>query len=248
VLQTGENNAVEYVRESGRTAAAVAEATALTGTSGIKPEGGLTFAKVTVPVRTIAEWLPLTTRILQDAPNLRAYVDKFLSGDLALEVEDLMLTGDGIGENFTGILNTAGVQTTAVGAAPAQVLDAIRTAKKLVFVNGRATPNAVVMYPDDLAEMDGLKDSTEQYIGPGPFTGGVRFAWGLPLIETDSIPAGTALVGAFDRAILFDRQSVSISVGTINDQFVRNQVAVLAELRAAFAVVRPAAFCTVTGA
>jgi HK97 family phage major capsid protein len=60
------------------------------------------------------------------------------------------------------------------------------------------------------------------------------------------IVSGTGLVGDFTKAMLFDRQSVS--VGTINDMFVRNQVAVLAELRATFAVVRPTAFCIISGA
>jgi HK97 family phage major capsid protein len=76
VLKTGESGSVEYMRELSRTEAAapLAEGIALTGTSGTKPEGALTFEKTTVPVRTIAEWLPVTSRILSDAPGLREYV------------------------------------------------------------------------------------------------------------------------------------------------------------------------------
>ncbi len=55
---------VEYVKEASWTAgaAAVAEATATTGATGLKPEGGIVFAKVTEAVRTIALWVPATTR------------------------------------------------------------------------------------------------------------------------------------------------------------------------------------------
>jgi HK97 family phage major capsid protein len=70
----------------------------------------------------------------------------------------------------------------------------------------------------------------------------------MPVVETDALAAGTMLVGDFSKAVLFDRQAVSISVGTINDQFTRNLVTVLCEMRAAFAVVRPTAFCKVAGA
>ena len=45
-------------------------------------------------------------------------------------------------------------------------------------------------------------------------------------------PAGTALVGDFRRAVLFDRESATISVGTVNDDFIRNLIRVLGELRA----------------
>jgi HK97 family phage major capsid protein len=56
----------------------------------------------------------------------------------------------------------------------------------------------------------------------------------------------TALVGDFRRAMLFDRETTSISIGTAGDDFIRNLVRVLAELRAGFVVIRPAAFVAVT--
>jgi HK97 family phage major capsid protein len=61
-------------------------------------------------------------------------------------------------------------------------------------------------------------------------------------VETNAVSAGTALVGDFSKAVLFDRLSLSITLGTINDQFIRNMVMVLGEIRAGFAVIRPVAF------
>ena len=43
--------------------------------------------------------------------------------------------------------------------------------------------------------------------------------------------------------MLFDRQSLSISLGTINDQFVRSMITMLGEIWAGFGVIRPSAFC-----
>ena len=57
------------------------------------------------------------------------------------------------------------------------------------------------------------------------------------------LPTGgcTALVGDFSKAVLFDRQSLSITLGTIIDQFVRNMITVLGEIWAGFGVIRPSA-------
>lgn len=245
-------DAVDYVKELTRVAgaAAVAEATASAGATGLKPEGGLTFSVVTATVKTIAEWVAATKRILGDAPALRAYIDQYLLYDLALELEDQILTGDGIGENFTGLLNVAGVQTLAAPVAPASNLDNIRKAITLIELNSRARPSAVVMHPTDAQNLDLLKVNNEanHFAGAGPFAGYPMAAsiWGLPRVVSDGLTAGTALVGDFRRAVLFDREQSTISVGTINDDFVRNIVRVLAEMRAGFGVIRPSAFVKVT--
>jgi hypothetical protein len=67
------SDAIEYVKEISRVNAAVsvAEATALTGTSGTKPEGGLVFDIVQDTIKTFAVWVPATKRILQDAVGLQ---------------------------------------------------------------------------------------------------------------------------------------------------------------------------------
>lgn len=240
---------VEYVREASRVAAAapVAEATATTGASGLKPEGGVTFAKVTEAIRTIALWVPATTRVIADAPQLRAYIDEYLDADLQTELEDQIVAGDGVGESFTGIMNTTGTQTLAAPIAPASQLDNLRKAITLVRLNARSEPSGVVLNPTDAQNIDLLKrnDEANNFAGPGPYSLGATRLWGVPVVETDAMAVGTALVGDFSKAVLFDRQSIAITLGTINDQFVRNLVTVLGEIRAGFGVIRPSAFVEV---
>jgi HK97 family phage major capsid protein len=90
---------VEFVRQLTQVnaAAPVAEAnvTDFTGATGqvqgLKPEGSMTFEKVTETVKTIAVWIPATKRALSDAAQLRGLIDDELRADLAEELENQML-------------------------------------------------------------------------------------------------------------------------------------------------------------
>ena len=199
-------------------------------------------------IRTIALWVPATTRVVADAPQLRSYIDEYLGADIQTELEDLIVAGDGVGENFTGLMTVAGTQTLVAPVAPASNLDNIRKAMTLVRVNARSEPTAVVLNPTDAQNIDLLKANNEpnRFVGPGPYGVGAAHLWGVPVVETDALTAGTALVGDFSKAVLFDRKSLNITLGTINDQFVRNMITVLGEIRAGFGVIRPSAFCKAT--
>jgi HK97 family phage major capsid protein len=70
--------------------------------------------------------------------------------------------------------------------------------------------------------------------------------WGLPVVVTNSIAAGTFLLGSFDMgAQIWDRQDATIEVSRENsDNFVKNMVTILAEERIALTVYRTQAFIT----
>jgi HK97 family phage major capsid protein len=179
-------------------------------------------------VRTIALWVPAITRVVADAPQLRAYIDEYLDADIQTELEDQIVTGDGLGENLTGLMNVSGRQTLSAPTAPASNLDSIRQAKTLIRTNARSEPSAVVLNPTDAQNIDLLKRNNEpnNFAGPGPYGVGAAPLWNVPVVETNALSAGTALIGDFSKAVLFDRLSLSITLGTINDQFIRNMVTV----------------------
>ena len=250
-LQT-DSDTIEYVREDTFTnaAAMTAEATATTGTSGSKPESTLAYSPQTSPVRTLAHWIPVTNKTLSDAPQIRGIINSRLLLGLTLVLESQMLTGDGTGENFTGILN-AGIQVQGLGSDSVQ--DAIFKARTLVRVTGKAMPSAVVLHPNDWQAVRLARENTASatlggyLMGPPSMTGATTL-WGLPVVESEAITENTGLVGDFSMgATLFDREQAAIRVGLINDQFIRNMQTILAELRAAFVVWRPTAFARITG-
>lgn len=261
---TTQTDVIEFVRLVSVTnaAAPVAEATtsaaptqsASTGPlvnavgGGYKPESAMVFEKATTTVRTIAHWIPATKRALSDVGQLQTLIDAFLLYGLEEEVEDQIISGAGTGENFQGIAGTSGIQTQAAhGAAPETILDTARMARRKVRIGGRSTPTAYAFNPLDWEAIELLKDANYRYFGQGPFAMMTPTLWGLPVVESEAVPAGTAYCADWSKAILWDREQASIQVtDTHADFFIRNLVAILAELRAAFAVLRPAAFVKIT--
>jgi HK97 family phage major capsid protein len=238
-------DAIEFPIEGTPTnaAAPVAEATATSGSSGAKPESALALSKGTTTVKTIAHWVPATRRALADAGMLRMYIDTFLRYGLDEELEDQMLTGSGSGENFTGVLNTSGIQTQAYAT---DLLTTTRKARTLVRVTGRATPTAYVMHPNDWEDIDLLQDNEARYYFGGPSVLGMPRLWGLPVVESEGMTEGTSVCADWRRAVLLDREQTQILVSdSHSDFFVRNLIAILAELRAAFFVIRPSAFVSI---
>lgn len=236
------SDTVEYVRQGTHTnnAAPVAEATATGDGTGAKPESAMVLAIVTEVVKTIAHWIPATRRALADAGQLRTLIDSFLRYGLTEELEDQVLNGSGVGENFTGIYNTTGTSTQAYDTS---LIITTRKARTKVMTQGRATPTAWVMHPTDWEAFDLLKDGEDRYYFGGPTVLGTPRLWGLPVVESEANAAGFALVADFRLAALWDRQQAQIMVSdSHSDFFVRNMIAILAELRAAFGVIRPAAF------
>lgn len=237
-----DTDTIEYVRQTSVTnaAAPVAEATATSGVSGLKPESAMAFQVITESVKTVAHWIAATRRTLSDAKQLRTYIDTFLRYGLDEALETQIVQGDGIGDNFLGILNQPGVTAQAWDT---NLLTTTRRARTKVRTVGRAQATAYVMHPTDWESMDLLQDAENRYYFGGPSVLGTPRLWGLPVVESEAYPVGTAEVADWRLAMLWDREIAQILVSDSHaDFFIRNIIAILAELRAAFTVIRPAAF------
>lgn len=233
--------AVVYMEETVSTnaAAEVAE-------GGLYPEAALAFTERSSPVRKIGVYLPVTDEVLEDVARVQDIINTRLTFFLRQRLDNQVLNGDGLAPNLRGILNTTGIQTQAKGTDPTP--DAIYKAVTKVRVTGRAIPNAVLVHPDDWQEVRLLRTADGVYIWGSPSEAGPERIWGLPVVQVDALPVGTALVGDFRNfSELAVRRGISVEVGFINDDFVRGKKAIRADIRAAFVVYRPAAFCTVTG-
>jgi HK97 family phage major capsid protein len=247
------SNLIDYIKELTFTnnAAFVSEATATTGTTGTKPESGMTFQLLNTAVQTLAHWMPVTNQMLSDAPAIRGVIDARLLLGLQLVLETNVINGNGTPPNLSGIL---GAGISALGLGTDSTADAIYKAMTTVMVTGLANPSGVVLHPNDWQTIRLSRESTGStgllgtYLMGPPSMVGAQTLWGRIVVLALGMPENTGLVGDFALGcMLFDREESAIRTGTINDQFVRNMQTILAELRAAFVVFRPTAFCQVTG-
>jgi HK97 family phage major capsid protein len=92
-------NPVRFVQETTATnaAAAVAE-------TANKPESTLVFGEVSEPIRKIATFLPVSDEMLEDAPQLSAYLNQRLSLFVRIQEEAQLLLGDGTVPNLQGLV------------------------------------------------------------------------------------------------------------------------------------------------
>jgi HK97 family phage major capsid protein len=243
-VQRTTSDAVKYTRLVNYTRAASAVAH-----SARKPEAAMALDSRTEPVRTIAVWMPVEEQQLDDLPALGGMISGELLYDVGKHVEELVCYGDGTGQNFLGILNDPAVQACRTVAGDT-FIDIFRRGITDVRRAGYE-PNAGLVDPLDWEVIVLEKGTDNRYVWVVVTEGATQRLWAVPVIETVAMEdfQGFAteernmLIGDFRRgATLWDRMDNTISVGWINDQFIRNQRTLLAEMRAAFGVKRPGAF------
>jgi HK97 family phage major capsid protein len=118
-----------------------------------------------------------------------------------------------------------------------------------VEVNADYECDAVVLHPNDWRDIKLLRTADGQYIFGSPSSAIPPQMWGKRVVSTTRLAEGTGLVGAFKGAALLSyRSALEISVSdSHSDYFIKNKLAVRAEIRVALSCFRPAAFATVSG-
>ncbi len=238
---TMEGQKMPYTRESGSfaTAAETAEGTT-------KPEAAITYTDEEASAQTIAHWLKVQKQSLADHAQMQTTIDSRLRYGVLLRLEDQVLAGDGTGDNLDGIVHTSGIGSVAFDADELPA-DQILTGIVTVFVNN-GEASAIVMNPFDWARALRAKaDGDGHYYSNGPFSVTPETMWGVPLIPSNAIAQGRALVGDFALgAQLFIREGVNVLISDSDqDDFTKNKVTLLGELRAALAVLQPGVFADV---
>lgn len=233
---------VTYMEETTFTnnAAEVAE-------GGTYPESALGLTERTSMVRKVGTWLPVTDETLEDVPRAEQYINNRLPFMVRQRLDSQVLVGNGTAPNLRGVLNVAGIQTQAKGTDP--VPDAVYKAIVKVRTVGWAMPDAYVTNPTDWQDVRLLRTADGIYIWGNPSEPGPERIWGLNVAQAAGLTVDTGIVGDFGN---FSELAVKRGIETkISDShstfFVEGKQAIRADVRAAFIVYRPAAFCSVTG-
>jgi HK97 family phage major capsid protein len=230
-----------FMQETTRTQAAAEVAE-----TGSYAEDAFAYTRVVAPVQKIGSQIPCTDEQLADVGAMRSLMDSRLRFGLLAQLDKQILVGSGTPPALKGVLNFASIQTQAKGADP--TANAIFKAMMKCRVTGRAVPDVTMIHGLDWQNIRLAQNANGDYQFGLPSQAGDDSLWGLPVLQTEALTQGTALTGAFKQySLLLYRKGVEIQTGFINTQFILGELTIRADLRAAFAVYRDAAFCTITG-
>lgn len=247
VVQQTTGNSFDFVKQSARVNNASPQ------NEGVrKAESTFTWTSASGTIKTIAHFTKVSRQALEDIPWMRSTIDGELRYGLLLKEELEILMGDGTGQHLDGLTHQATARAATYDVSGDTNLDTIRHAKLQARLIGQGTfaPDGLVLNPKDMHDTELIK--TEEgaankgvYILGDPRGGApIKLIWGLPTVESDAIPEGKFLLGAFGTgATLIDRMQAMVAIAYENEaDFVENLATILAEERIGLAVRRPDAF------
>lgn len=212
------------------------------------------FDIATESLAKIAGLTKLTDEMIADYGFVSDWINNQLTYDLSVAEEDQLLNGTGTGNNLTGLLNRAGIQTAAADEE-GEWADTLYKAITAVSLETPLTADALVINPADYQVLRLSKDGNGQYFGGGFFSGqygqgGIMVdppVWGLRTVVSQAVAPGTAVVGAFRQgATVLRKGGVRVDSTNTNDKdFELNLITLRAEERVGLMVPLPAAFVKV---
>ncbi|MBT2400591.1 phage major capsid protein [Streptomyces sp. ISL-100] len=214
------------------------------------PTGGFGADPLKVTPKKIAAADMLANELVQDGgSSFLNPVAKSLLRSVALGFDREALVGTGAGKGFTGIAQTAGIQTHAVVGGLKDLDPFVTAFGKLEAANAKAT--AIVMSPTAwaglmaLCEASGsLKPLLSESAG-SPTAGIQRSILGVPVWLSSFMPDADILAYEADQVFAVWRKDAGFQ---ISEQFgfLKDGTAVRAIARAAIAVPNAAAVCKIT--
>ena len=235
---------VRYTKEATFTGAA-----AETAQNTQKPESSITFTPTNSEVKTIPTFLKMSKQLMDDAPAVESYINSRLRHNVRQRLDSQIINGDGTGENLSGVITNS--TAVPVGSA-ANAFDYSNIGKYAVEVADYQADFWFVNPADWGASFETVKRgaSDAAYVGA---SGAVSYVnngltpllWGLPVVTSNAVPAGTVIGGSRDAMMLWMRDDVQVQAFEQDENNVQlNLVTIRAEMRAAFTVFRDEALIT----
>jgi len=209
-----------------------------------KAEGSMPTKMERAEIATIATWIPASLQVLQDNDQLEGQINTLMSVGVRQKLEAELINGEGGAGEILGFRK----QATAAGITSGKPADRIGAALTDLKAEGW-NPNVIVMNPRDwfAIESERAEGGDGQYVIGTPRDPAPPSLWGTPVVVTNGMPQGEALILDTTVAALLDRQEVTVEASRHDgDNFRRNLVTILAELRAGLAVFAPTATRLVT--
>jgi HK97 family phage major capsid protein len=242
VVQT-DQNAYVFMRQSTRTNNAAEVAESVDGDLKSLAESAFVYSQISETVRKIGHFVPVTDEQMEDIPGIEAIIRNDMIVGLRQRLSSQIMNGNGSAPNLTGFLDDGHTPTDVNGTSLFYV-DIVDKCIESVRVNGFTEPTAIITHPADWHAARRSTTTEGIYLLGSPAENTPPTLWGLPVILTTEIAAGTVHVGNYaDYSRLVVKRGVEVSISSEHaSYFLQGVKAVKAEMRAAFAVLRETAF------
>lgn len=182
------------------------------------PESDINWIERSCPIEKIGDSIPVCRDALEDLSFLESELRNYLLENVALELDNQLLLGDGLTPNLKGIDNVApnwAAGSFATAIPTPSVYDVISTGATQIKVAGQGSffmPNVVLMNPEDVEEMRLTKDANGNYLIP-PFADlGTFTIRGMRIIETTLVPSNQAYLGDFAKGVVYSGRDLEVEV------------------------------------
>jgi HK97 family phage major capsid protein len=227
-------NSTDYLRQTVRTNNA-----AFVPDSGLKPTSVYTIAEISDRLRVVShlsEKIPV--RYLSDRPALQRFMEAEMEGGVLAKLEDVIVNGNGVGEEFTGLVSLAGTPVTFATSAVQTTSNAL-----MAQLDVGEFPTAFILRSTDWQSITLERASTGgPWLNGNPVDVKARTLHGLPVVFSPTIPAGFSLLGDFSQADIMSKDATVTWDGSGEGLFNYNLTVLRAEIRAVLRCYRPAAF------
>jgi HK97 family phage major capsid protein len=195
----------------------------------LKPLKDWEYAEESSTAKKIAVRTKVSTEMLSDFSYMESEIRMLLERDLLKEVDEKLLTGAGNATEPKGITVGAaayvGTGLDGTITAPTNA-DAIRAGMlQMRLLNYK--PNVVFLNPTDVAALDLLKTTDGHYIKVETDA----IMQHVKVIETTEVAAGSFLLMDTQKWVVRVLESLRLEFGWENDDFSKNLVTVIAEMR-----------------
>lgn len=240
LLETPASGSVSYKQRdaASETGAPATWGGVTAGSSATKAQVLYAWKDAVANKETVAGYVPISKDSLMDYDELMDIIEHDLLMDLNEVTDAKYLTGS-TSTGITGITNTVGIQTFTDGMGGAY-FDAIRKMRTKVLENARRVPTHVCVSPEIKEAIDLYKTATGLYQ-----TLGDSVYWGMQVVEDTNCP-GILVYDSFAARRRAIHGGTTVEVGYYNDQFIKNELSILAEHTKALQVRYPDAFCYAT--
>lgn len=203
-----------------------------------KTQASFQWVERTIEVKKVTSFIKVSKEALEDIEEAEGDIRAELIELIELKLDEQLLKGDGNTNNIKGIdawATSFSAGSLAGSVTNANNADVVRIARAIMGTN-HFVGSVIFMSPLDTASLDVEKAVDGHYILPPFRSSDGQYISGVRVIENPGVTQGTAYLMDPMKVRVKLRSDLELFVGYENDDFTKNLVTFLAEIRAAMYV------------